>query len=64
VGTSRKGFLGTLTGQDVTGRTVASVVSGLAACAAGARIVRVHDVRAMADALAVWEAQKGWEAGS
>ncbi|MFO0892252.1 MAG: dihydropteroate synthase [Isosphaeraceae bacterium] len=62
VGTSRKGFLGTLTGQDVGQRMVASAVSALAACVSGARVVRVHDVRAMSDALAVWGAQKGWEA--
>jgi dihydropteroate synthase len=60
VGTSRKGFLGSLTGQDVTSRMVSSAVSSLAACISGARVVRVHDVRAMADALAVWSAIKGW----
>lgn len=63
VGTSRKGFLGTLTGREVGGREVASAVSSLAACDAGARVVRVHDVQAMADALAVWTAIKGWEEG-
>ncbi len=61
VGTSRKGFLGVLTGQEVANRTVASVVSALAACDLGAGVVRVHDVRAMSDALAVWGAQHGWE---
>jgi dihydropteroate synthase len=61
VGTSRKGFLGTLTGRDVHGRAVASAVSSLAACVAGARVVRVHDVQAMNDALSVWTAVRGWE---
>ena len=44
VGTSRKGFLGTLTGRAVSERMVASVVSSLAAGVAGAQVVRVHDV--------------------
>jgi dihydropteroate synthase len=61
VGTSRKGFLGDLTGRDVAGRMVASAVSSLAACVSGASVVRVHDVAAMADALAIWSAIKGWE---
>jgi len=64
VGTSRKGFLGALTGQEIGNRSVASVVSALAALDLGARVVRVHDVRAMADAFAVWEAQHGWESRS
>jgi dihydropteroate synthase len=59
VGTSRKGFLGELTGQAVADRMVASAVSSLAACVAGARVVRVHDVPAMADALKVWTAIRG-----
>jgi dihydropteroate synthase len=60
VGTSRKGLLGTLTGQDVSQRLAASVASSLAACAGGARIVRVHDVAAMVDAIKVWTAIRGW----
>jgi dihydropteroate synthase len=56
VGTSRKGFLGTLTGQPIGQRAVASVVSSLMAIEGGAGVVRVHDVGAMADALKVWEA--------
>jgi dihydropteroate synthase len=60
VGTSRKGLLGTLTGRGVSDRLVGSVVSSLAACAQGARVVRVHDVAAMVDAIKVWTAVKGW----
>ncbi|WP_435019194.1 dihydropteroate synthase [Tundrisphaera sp. TA3] len=59
IGTSRKGFLGQLTGQPVGGRGVASAASALAAVAAGANIVRVHDVRMTVDALRVWNAQRG-----
>ena len=60
VGTSRKGLLGTLTGRDVSDRVVASAVSSLAACVGGARVVRVHDVAAMVDAIKVWTSIRGW----
>jgi dihydropteroate synthase len=60
VGTSRKGFLGKLTGRPTGDRTVASVTSALAAIAGGARVVRVHDVGPMVDALRVWEGHRGW----
>jgi dihydropteroate synthase len=59
VGTSRKGFLGTLTGRAVGERATASVVSSLAAVARGANVVRVHDVGPMVDALKVWTALVG-----
>ncbi len=59
VGTSRKGFLGTLTGRAVGGRATASVVSSLAAVARGANVVRVHDVGPMVDAIKVWTALFG-----
>lgn len=54
VGTSRKGFLGTLTGRPVGRRAAASVASALAAVSRGANIVRVHDVADTVDALKVW----------
>jgi dihydropteroate synthase len=53
LGTSRKSFIGRLTGRDVAGRvhgTVATCVLGLER---GARVFRVHDVAAVADGLAV-----------
>jgi dihydropteroate synthase len=59
IGTSRKGFLGTLTGREVGERATASVVSSLAAVARGANVVRVHDVGPMVDALTVWTALVG-----
>jgi dihydropteroate synthase len=60
VGTSRKGFLGALTGRTVSERTTASVVSSLAAIVAGADVVRVHDVGPMVDAIKVWGDLRGW----
>ena len=55
-GLSRKSMLGTITGQDVNHRISASVAAALLAVQRGARIVRVHDVRATVDALKVWDA--------
>ena len=60
VGISRKGLLKTITGRPITERATASVVASLASTVDGAQVVRVHDVGAMADALKVWEAVKGW----
>jgi dihydropteroate synthase len=56
VGLSRKASLGEMTGRPVDQRLIASVVAALLAMQAGARIVRVHDVAATRDAIAVWEA--------
>ncbi|MBL8476696.1 MAG: dihydropteroate synthase [Methyloversatilis sp.] len=55
VGLSRKSVLGRLTGRPVTDRTAASVAAALASVARGAWMVRVHDVAATRDALAVWQ---------
>src|SRR4051794_11127712 len=53
VGTSRKSFLGRLTGRDVTERVAGTVATNVLAFERGARVFRVHDVAASADALAV-----------
>jgi dihydropteroate synthase len=61
-GASRKSYLGRLlSGPDgaprsVSGREAATVATSVLAFAAGVWGVRVHDVRATADALAVWRA--------
>ncbi len=54
VGLSRKSLLGKLTGRPVTERMAASVAAALVSVAKGAKVVRVHDVGATRDALAVW----------
>lgn len=54
VGLSRKSMLGRITGREVGERVHASVTAALIAVAKGANIVRVHDVAATRDALAVW----------
>ncbi len=56
VGLSRKSTLGELTGRPVSQRLPASLAAALIAAQNGARIVRVHDVGATRDALAVWQA--------
>ena len=56
VGLSRKSMLGGLTGRAVDQREYAGVAAHLAAVARGARLLRVHNVAAMRDALAVWNA--------
>ncbi len=58
VGSSRKGFVGQLTGVAEAGpaRLHGSVSAALAAAARGAHILRVHDVAATAQALRLAEA--------
>jgi dihydropteroate synthase len=58
-GWSRKSTLGALTGRPVQDRLAASVAAALLAVQRGARIVRVHDVAATRDALAVLAAANG-----
>ncbi len=56
VGLSRKSLIGRLTGREVHERMPASIALALLAVQRGASIVRVHDVAATADALAMWTA--------
>jgi dihydropteroate synthase len=58
-GLSRKAMLGKITGREVGDRVHASVAAALIAAQNGAHIVRVHDVAATRDVLAVWQAVKG-----
>ena len=54
-GLSRKGMIGALTGRDVEHRAAGSAAAALIAVQKGAMIVRVHDVAATRDVLAVWQ---------
>lgn len=56
VGLSRKSMLGLLTGRAATERVYAGIAAQVLAVLRGARIVRVHDVAAIRDALAVLQA--------
>jgi dihydropteroate synthase len=53
VGTSRKSFLGRLTGRDVEHRLPGTIATNVLAYERGARVFRVHDVAPVYDALAV-----------
>jgi dihydropteroate synthase len=55
-GSSRKSFIGKLTGAEVNQRVGGTIASNLIACANGARMLRVHDVKPMRDALTVADA--------
>ncbi|MFI4931377.1 MAG: dihydropteroate synthase [Burkholderiales bacterium] len=54
IGWSRKSMVGALTGRAKADRLAGSLAAALASVQRGARIVRVHDVAATVDALAVW----------
>ena len=56
-GLSRKAMIGTLTGRtEPADRAAGSAAAALIAVQRGARMVRVHDVAATVDTLAVWRA--------
>ncbi len=56
VGVSRKTMIGAVTGRAVNARMVASAAAAMLAAQKGAAILRVHDVAATRDALAMWAA--------
>ena len=53
VGLSRKSVLGQMTGNDVDARLYASIAASVIAAQKGAKILRVHDVKATVEALNV-----------
>jgi dihydropteroate synthase len=53
VGTSRKSFLGRLTGREVDHRLAGTITTNVMAFERGARIFRVHEVAPLVDALKV-----------
>ena len=56
IGTSRKRFLGAVTGREADERDIATAATSVVARCKGAAIMRVHDVKANRDALAVADA--------
>ncbi len=62
VGTSRKSFLGKLTGREVDDRLPGTIATNVLALARGAQVFRVHDVAEVADALLVARAALAWAA--
>jgi dihydropteroate synthase len=63
VGTSRKRFLGTLTGREVDDRLGGTIASNVLAMRAGADVLRVHDVAEVRQAVVVAEAVLSARAG-
>jgi dihydropteroate synthase len=59
LGASRKSFIGRLTGAGVDDRLPGSLAAALLAVSQGVQILRVHDVAATRQALAVWEGAQG-----
>jgi dihydropteroate synthase len=53
IGTSRKSFLGRLTGRPVQDRLAATIATNVIAYERGARVFRVHDVAPVRDALLI-----------
>jgi dihydropteroate synthase len=62
IGTSRKSFLGKLTGREPQERVPGTIATNVLALERGASVFRVHDVREVADALNVAAAtlRPGW----
>lgn len=60
VGVSRKSMIGLITGRAVDQRIYGSVAAQVLAIMRGARIIRVHDVAPMRDAIAVLNAVESW----
>ncbi|GKS69864.1 dihydropteroate synthase [Nitrosomonas sp. PY1] len=58
VGISRKSMLGGITGNSVDRRIHESIAAALLAIIKGAKIVRVHDVKATKDAIAIYSAMR------
>lgn len=59
VGTSRKSFIGKVTGRGLSERLIGTVASNVAAALAGAAIIRVHDVVEHVDAMRIAAAIRG-----
>jgi dihydropteroate synthase len=58
-GTSRKSFIGKVTGRDGAERLIGTIVSNIAAAFAGAAIIRVHDVFEHVEAMRMAAAIQG-----
>jgi dihydropteroate synthase type 2/dihydropteroate synthase type 3 len=55
IGVSRKSFLGSITGSDIQHRGSATLAAELYASLQGVDYIRTHDVRAIKDALTIWQ---------
>lgn len=62
VGTSRKRFIGAVTGRPVAERAIGTAATSVILRLKGAHLFRVHDVATNVDALAMADAMLAWEA--
>jgi len=62
IGHSRKRFLQKVLGRPIEEATAGTIGVAIAVAAQGAELVRVHDVRAVKDAILAWQAVRGAEA--
>jgi dihydropteroate synthase len=58
-GTSRKSFIGKVTGREMADRLIGTIATNVAAALAGAAIIRVHDVAGHIDAVRMAAAIRG-----
>ncbi len=56
IGLSRKSMIGYVTGKTANERLIGSISAALACVVRGAKVIRVHDVAAMREALDIWNA--------
>jgi dihydropteroate synthase len=63
LGASRKSFISRLTGAEADRRLPGSLAAALLGAAQGVQVLRVHDVAATRQALAVWEGAPGVASG-
>ena len=56
IGTSRKRFIGTITGREVDDRLGGTIATNVLAMQGGAEVLRVHDVPEVRQAMVVAEA--------
>jgi dihydropteroate synthase len=67
VGTSRKSFIGKITGRELDERLGGTIATNVLALTGGAEVFRVHDVREVREALDVADAllgRRGWTAST
>jgi dihydropteroate synthase len=63
IGTSRKGFIGQVTGREAQDRVIGTLVTNVAAALHGAAIVRVHNVAEHVEAMKMAAAVRGAASG-
>jgi dihydropteroate synthase len=58
IGTSRKSYIGKMSGLEKSDRLIPTVTAGIVAAIGGASVIRVHDVREAKESILYLEALK------